>query len=1128
MFLTSTSTISESTIQPLEQHVRSVASHGLQSRVDGSTSQYLTANRLSSYESTSVNKKVPKPFDAHTGPLNAVLDSTAKYIGIDRVIAYLTDYIVDKTGDTSYLYRHQAALFGDKKRIPYQEITLPRLQLSASLTLATHRKSDNGHAFTGSCRDTFLAMARTIAASNGYQLLHVNPSNWQLLPSEAAITVCYTPIDAGVPTQPLSPQLPPLITMIDVDYYIEDWSPITTACAPIILYTFAPTVVAHSGKEHGWCCDGTNFTVSISGGNTWKHAIWNWTEAGEFLALPANKSLTKRRWVIYKVAVYRPFPDPNRAFVYLHPWVTTTHKPHDAVRFLQRVNYTDKRNKDWVSLHNMETDTVSLAPKLGRVNLQIPYTLYFTLPAFKTLNSLRLALTATDPSASPLQHALLATYLNIAEGDRISLNSIPKPAQGYEPVRPWLTDIKPTHHNLTGPLLSNHSLAPQLDDGSTAVATVYNRVYKPVKSCTNQQPVNESLIKFAVEFLTNFTPLGPLEPLTFEDYLATLPTTKRDHYKKAEINNLDSEIRAFLKREATGKTPRLISNFANPRFNAEFGRYCKPVSQLLSEVFPWYLPGSGPKTICARVATAIGLGAVAIDFTNFDASVTRWLHDTILFGTLYALYPHHHKDLDAFKSSLFPARANIAGLSYDPGDGIKSGAASTTLGNTLIHAFLHYAALRRTGHTKTQAFERLSDGSHLIYGDDGLLPKPLATTLTHTAQALGLEVTVTSSTCEATPFLGRIFNSSGASIQDPLRTLAKFHLSFANQPLRLAAASKYNGLLITDIKTPILSTLAARLYEHYSDSKTTRPTVFDSNSAWLSANHNEPWQEDYSTTEIRQLFCNHLGVSDTALAELEVQLFQLSIADLLDGTLVRPLLDQLDTRKHAPPPDSMNAGFYTKGALQTEQNARRATKMAIQTRTIQPDRIIRLQPKWPKLTRYCPKYLTKGQTIATRILVTQWMRKTKDLTVSLRLEGTVRLFDFSLNSPTNLPYHADVVWPGTGLHKEWLQLLKQSKDKTPIVHRGTPSQVADKLAQTKRRPNIHRPHTHSKGATSPNGPGHTKTKGLKPTNTESTRRQANLVTKPMATQKETRKLTITINRPAPPPNGSESTDKQIS
>ena len=113
----------------------------------------------------------------------------------------------------------------------------------------------------------------------------------------------------------------------------------------------------------------------------------------------------------------------------------------------------------------------------------------------------------------------------------------------------------------------------------------------------------------------------------------------------------------------------------------------------------WFCPGLTPSQISDRVQEYCAGVEFPLegDFSNFDGSVSAWCQRHVM-NAVYHRYFGYDPDLVSYTDMLIscPARAKRFGFRYEAGFGVKSGSPTTCDLNTVLNAFIQYAAVRMT------------------------------------------------------------------------------------------------------------------------------------------------------------------------------------------------------------------------------------------------------------------------------------------------------------------------------------------------------------------------------------------------------------------------------------------------
>jgi hypothetical protein len=299
---------------------------------------------------------------------------------------------------------------------------------------------------------------------------------------------------------------------------------------------------------------------------------------------------------------------------------------------------------------------------------------------------------------------------------------------------------------------------------------------------------------------------GCLHPLSFGEVLAQANPVQRNKWAEA-IRGPDSDIHAsHQKIESYNevKPPRNIS-CVNPQHVAQMSRYTIPFSNLFKAV-PWYAFGAGP-VACGQAVKNLTSdfnsdgSLVEGDFSRYDGRQTTWCVDLNTRLMLRAYKPDEAETIRELRYKLSHALFTTGyGVKYNSADSQKSGSATTSIDNTITHAFCQYSHFRNIGYEPKQAYLAIG----LCAGDDGLLRTPNPSDYEKTCNRMGLKLK-SNVLCPGVPasFLGRCWPDWSApnSHADPLRALSKFHHSTEsnpNVPVEQLAWRKAAGYYVTD------------------------------------------------------------------------------------------------------------------------------------------------------------------------------------------------------------------------------------------------------------------------------------------------------------------------------------------
>lgn len=278
------------------------------------------------------------------------------------------------------------------------------------------------------------------------------------------------------------------------------------------------------------------------------------------------------------------------------------------------------------------------------------------------------------------------------------------------------------------------------------------------------------------------------------------------------------EVRSFMKGESYGKVtdPRNIST-VGAEHTLRLSAYTYAFKRDILYPMDWYAPGKTPHQIASRVVQIASEFSLAeTDYSRFDGTISLWLRQNVERAAyLRWVSPEHREDLGLLlEAEMNPRGRTSNGLPYEPCASRLSGSPLTTDGNTLINAFVTYCAAREGKMSHEHALRMLG----IYAGDDGL-SMVKGSYLRDAARDLGLTLKYEWRTSGSFSFLGRIFYGADVgelgSIQDPLRTWRKLHISFAPAYISdtQALANRAAGYRSLDPEAPVLKEWCEKVLE---------------------------------------------------------------------------------------------------------------------------------------------------------------------------------------------------------------------------------------------------------------------------------------------------------------------------
>jgi len=710
------------------------------------------------------------------------------------------------------------------------------------------RTEDNGHPKAGAIRDEARRTITGAIDAIGGRKFELSPAPQALDGDDVhGIHQHYAVGDLHAGIVDALPDPNDVVVGIDVDYYADPHALLGSG-NPAIFHTFNPVSVAGSDADCRFRISGDTVTYEVSGGGTWTHKIWDWCAYGEFIesSVPITSLWQQllsfcgvEKVVYHKVVHSRPWSQsPHRVLVWCLPqfrhWRLTWAPLAIRARRLQRVKYSSLLRPGWNALVVHEKDG-DLSISLGRQGEDACISLrkidYDTLMGLSSAQSVTSRMIGLGYKEAGLM-ALMGQHFSgkpspTAETPRIAR---PVDVRVHWPMALMADEPEISARAYAAPLVTDHNCAPMIKRWETLSLSLDRRV----ADYANTKPVPKRYQQYFHEWMRLVVPehlAGTGQPFSLEHTAALLDKPSQTLAVKQIWETVDQEprrlIEAFVKNEPCMKNPRIISSFADMRFLLTFSQYTLAFREQVLHAEHnrhWFVPGSTPTEIAERVQNYVARvdRPAEGDYKNLDGSVSAGLQRSPMNASYHRFFhPDHRADLTKKTDMLIncPARAKRFGYKYDAGEGVKSGSPTTTDLTTDLNGGTQYCAVRMTKPdlTPQEAFQEVG----LCYGDDSLFDAQYATAWTRCCAALGLTIKIEKFAPEnGVTFLGRVFVdpwSTNTSIQDPLRTWRKLHMTMRdpNVPIGDAAIDRLSGYLITDGLTPITSNYARMVVRCY-------------------------------------------------------------------------------------------------------------------------------------------------------------------------------------------------------------------------------------------------------------------------------------------------------------------------
>jgi len=617
-----------------------------------------------------------------------------------------------------------------------------------------------------------------------------------------------------------------MVKMVDVDFYVDidrlGRMAANTAC--IVLYTFMPRAVAKFAPSGSYSLKGTTFACEFSPRAEFTHELWDWNRD----IIEFDVSLDFIGWKRVKIICnlhHKPL-ECGRALVLIVPKTRVYY--HGVLSNCVQANIGSLAPLTRLSSIDHGKGVYSLAVGESASLFQEGTNVVYSMPPHQFFNCIAAARTnhisiETLRAITGVKDAyhLRSLFKQIEPRTDMMMSTV-TPGDCPRSYHPITTDGnnegEPPGSVVTMPVVDGCVVAVRNESSDSM--TIQERIDKPRPDPFKAPPAD--VLQYMKEFtncIAKDCHIGRKRrhhPHTPEDVLEKTSGKKWDDYKKAFDESLaedrdDLICKAFQKCEAypSVKPPRNISN-VDKRHVVRYLRYTLRVSALLKENTAWYAFGHTPEVIAERVHEFCKQQPEIneTDFSKFDGTIAELLRLLELMVYERIFDPEHHEELQSlFNQTLFRDFRTKYGVCYNCGTGRCSGSACTSVGNSLINAFLCFVVLRRCGLSVSEAYAKLG----LYGGDDGLSYFPDNEVMDKVMK----EFQVVTKSCVKTPgscvgFLGRWYLdpwSTNTSVHDVNRAANKLHFSAKradNQTLDAIAWRKAVSLYVTDNTTPIL------------------------------------------------------------------------------------------------------------------------------------------------------------------------------------------------------------------------------------------------------------------------------------------------------------------------------------
>jgi hypothetical protein len=620
-----------------------------------------------------------------------------------------------------------------------------------------------------------------------------------------------------------------IIKVVDVDYYLDlpRW---LGYGRPMVLYTFMPMKVSGTVDDGHFTIKDDVVTYNVNGGATYEHRLWN---------IARDWIITDHWWGCQISSIETRHVSEHRRVVMITPsyrvygpfwWFIGQYKDRLCYRKISkdgvnRLDTMDKQGKRMVS--------IGLEGKYTSVEL--PYDLFEAIkvrrketknPEIHTVERYLMQTVFKEHFPQPsVTAAILHGILSVADPQprellpRGGTQYLLRTFQAVGTTSDYLvTEDGKRYGRVVGtPIINTESEALVARDSyNNDLLSVQGRVIKPHNDVIPPSKYNQWAGEF-VRFLIPQPHTGI--PWTVDRIIEmqNRPTQRARSDKSKNWLETDdtTTISGFMKHEASSKLsePRMISAVTN-RQTLLLATYVYGFVEGVLKHQPWYAPGKTPEQVTRQIMIIARRGPriSQTDYHRFDASVSLWSQCRIVRACMLRwVHDTHRSHLANLIDAEIHANARTKhGIMFALAGIVVTGSSKTALGNSLINTSNDYFAARHTM-SPLDSFDSLG----IYCGDDGDSTND-PTSIQLVASDLGMQIDCQiAREGDAVKFIGRVFLdpwTTPASVQDPLRTIGKLHVSTSSRsvPDHVALFNRASGYLELDPNAPITSAWCKR------------------------------------------------------------------------------------------------------------------------------------------------------------------------------------------------------------------------------------------------------------------------------------------------------------------------------
>lgn len=631
-----------------------------------------------------------------------------------------------------------------------------------------------------------------------------------------------------------------VIRMVDCDYY-TDMAYWLSYGRPVVLYTFVPNTAGGRMDDGTFRIEKNRVLCQVDGGASYEHELWDYDTDwmvvdywwGSLLCSVESVRVTRARRVVLitpERKIYGPLGWFYAGRRLRRRELSRKVGGEDIACVASRGPWGKGNMADLLSVALSGRPAITL-PKDAMLAIWVRFK-ESTKPSVGDVERLITAVYAAggmEKDDAPVHAALLFEVLKKGLPTEPSMLMATNSARTPRPESYIATglpkdgylvteDGKASGRKLAEPLVTEPDVVP-VDAWNNDLLCIVGRIDK-VRNTTIPPPAYE---QYAREFVSLLVP-----PLSRHRGVALTLDEVRDHQDRPlqrmradkawewVTMHPDSTIKAFQKKESYGSVndPRNISTVPIDQTLGLSG-YSYAFKQDVMRKQHWYVPGLTPKQIAEKVHAFVADkdSISGTDFSRMDGTFSEWLCKHVTKPSYLAwVAPRGKVELAARLDAEVKASGRTKhGVKYRANGTTLSGSPLTTDKNSGGNAFVDFCAHRLDGLAPHEAMLLVGPKA----GDDGLTcAKPAL--LERVANDLGMKLKIEPVTRgNSVKFLGRMFLdpwSTPESVQDPVRTAKKLHISFTNPsvPRDVALYWRAYGYLQLDPNAPLISAWCRR------------------------------------------------------------------------------------------------------------------------------------------------------------------------------------------------------------------------------------------------------------------------------------------------------------------------------